>query len=100
MSFSFSYIGTPKAICQAMDRYYSQSDPGGQAEMDKVVPGIKAALLANYNVHFPPIMRVDASGHGSSAYGTCFVKVEPVNAVLVMIEAETSEGPGNAPNPL
>lgn len=73
MSWSFSAIGSPANVANALDEYSATLSGQSKVEFDDALPHLKALTLQNFNNVSPehcPNVKLEASGHGSAKSGT------------------------------
>ncbi len=86
MSWSFSAIGSPKAIQQAFERSKQRYTGTSREEMEKAQPAITQLLELNFGMN--RVMRLDASGHAyipepGAAFCSVVVTLQDIGTLVV-----------------
>ena len=86
MSWSFSFIGKPENIVNAIkDRVERETSPASKEELEKAAPPI--IELVSMNVGRYGSLKVEASGHsyksGETIFQNCNVKIESSGSDIV-----------------
>lgn len=90
MSWGISLIGKSANVATALDDYSTKLEGQSKIEFDAALPALRALVLENFGKgDYPePVIRLDASGTGSSRDGeqlarNVTVKIEPFYSKLV-----------------
>lgn len=96
MSWSFSAVGRPEKIAEALDQHASKLTGPSLAEFESAKPYLKGLLAQNFVSHagkergyHEPLIEFNASGSASSVNGEalsgdCSVSIKRVHGVLYL----------------
>jgi len=86
MSWSFSAIGTPEKIVEALETESGRLTGESKVEFDAAKPHLAALLRENRSEGATPVvLNLSASGHGSGEkYRNCSVKIEQCHTKLLV----------------
>ena len=82
MSWAAYYFGKPKVIIAALKKYSEAISGKSKEEFDAALPHLIGLLEQNFSKENDPVVRLQASGHGSEGYSTCTVNIENLGALL------------------
>lgn len=83
MSWSINFIGNPEKLVSALEEYSTKIDGKSKEEYDAALPHMVGLVKQNYNKAYPPVLRINASGHGYTDYNNCMVEIKNLGGQLV-----------------
>jgi hypothetical protein len=68
MSWSIQFIGKPENIAKALEDYSGKLSGQSKVEYDSALPHLVGLVKENFGEN-PPLLKLEASGHGSVVNG-------------------------------